>query len=79
MLQAAVLQNILKNHELRNFQNITSNIYNIVRGEKPTYFHFFVLKTDNLLFCYRDIPTIRNSYCISHAVDYEKKNVLPTN
>jgi len=46
---------------------------------KPTYFHFFALKTDNLLFCHRDIPTVQNGYCVNNAVDYAKKNdVLPT-
>jgi len=42
-------------------------------------FTFFALKTDNSLFCHRDIPTIHNGYCVSYAVDYAKKNdVLPT-
>ena len=52
----------------------------VVRNKKnPTYFHFFALKTDSLLFCHRDIPTIYNGYCVSNAVDYAKKNdVLPT-
>jgi len=40
--------------------------------------HFFALKTDNSLFCHRDIPTIHNGYCVSNAVDYAKNNnVLP--
>ena len=36
------------------------NVYIIVvRNIKhPTSFHFFALKTDNSLFCHRDIPTI---------------------
>jgi len=51
----------------------------VVRNKKPTSFHFFALKTDNLFFCQRDIPTIHNGYCVSNAVDYAKKNyVLPT-
>jgi len=46
---------------------------------KPTHFHFFALKTETLLFCHRDIPTIHKGYCVSIAVDYAKKNdVLPT-
>jgi len=46
---------------------------------KPTYFHFFALKSDNLFFCHWDIPTRHNGYCVSNAVDYAKKNgVLPT-
>jgi len=36
------------------------------------------LETDNSLFCYRDIPTIHNGYCVSNAVDYARENdVLP--
>ena len=52
----------------------------VVRNKKiPTYFQLFALKTDNSLFCHRDIPTIHNGYCVSNAVDYSKKNhVLPT-
>jgi len=47
--------------------------------KKPyTSFHFFALKTDNSLFCHRDIPSIRNGYCVSNAVDYAKKNDLST-
>ena len=47
--------------------------------KKPTYFYFYALKKDTSLFCYRDIPTIHNGYCVSNAVDYAKKNdVLPT-
>jgi len=47
--------------------------------KNPTYFYFFALKTDNLLFLHRDIPTTHNGYCVSNAVDYVKKNdVLPT-
>ena len=42
--------------------------------KKTTYFHLFALKTDNSLFCHRDIPTIHNGYCVSNAVDYAKKN-----
>ena len=76
-IKAAVFQNILNNHWLQSFLNISLNIYNIIY--KPIYFHFFALKTDNSLFCYRDIPTIHNGYCVSNAVDYAKKNdVLPT-
>jgi len=46
---------------------------------KTYIFHFFDLKTDNSLFCHRDIPTIHYGYCVSNAVDYAKKNdVLPT-
>jgi len=41
--------------------------------------HVFALKTENLLSCHWDIPTIHNGYCVSNAVDYAKKNeVLPT-
>jgi len=37
------------------------------------------LKTDNVLSCHLDIPTIHIGYCVSNAVDYAKKNdVLPT-
>ena len=37
------------------------------------------MKTDNSLFCPRDIPAINNGYGVSNAVDYAKKNdVLPT-
>jgi len=51
----------------------------VVRQKKPTYFHFFALKTDNSLFCHRYIPTIHIGYCVSNTVDYAKKNdVLPT-
>ena len=60
---------------------LSSSLYIIVFRNKnnPTYFHFFALKTDNLLFCHRDIPTIHNGYCVSNTVDYAKKNdVLPT-
>jgi len=40
---------------------------------------YILMKTDNSLFCHRDIPTIHNGYCVSNAVDYAKKNnVLPT-
>jgi len=46
--------------------------------KKPTYFHFLALKTDNLLFCHQDIPSIHNG-CFSNPEDYAKKNnVLPT-
>ena len=37
-------------------------------------FYCFALKTDNSLFCNRDIPTVDNGYCVSNAVDYAKKN-----
>jgi len=51
----------------------------IVRNKNTTYFYIFALKTDNLLFCHRDIPTIHNGYCLSNAGDNAKKNdVLPT-
>jgi len=41
--------------------------------------YFFALKTDNSLFCHRDVPTIHNGYCVSNVVDYAQKNdVLPT-
>jgi len=63
------------------FQNISSKIYIIVvrKKKKLHSFPFFALKTDNSLFCYRDMPTIHNGYCVSNAVDYTKKNdVLPT-
>jgi len=63
------------------FFKISLQIYIIVvrnKKKKPTYFHFFALKTDNSLFCHRDIPTIHNGYCVSNAVDYAQKNdVLP--
>ena len=46
---------------------------------KNYIFSLFCFATDNSLFCHRDIPTIHNGYCVSNAVDYEKKNdVLPT-
>jgi len=35
----------------------------------------FALKTDNSLFCHRDIPIIHNGYCVIYAVDYAKKRV----
>ena len=71
--KAADLQNILKNHQLQIFQNISSDIYNSCQKLKFIYFHFFALKTDNSLFCHH------NGYCVSNAVDYTKKNdVLPT-
>ena len=62
------------------FFKISLQIYIIVvRNKKNTYFHYFALKTDNSLFCHRDIPTIHNGYCVSNAVDYAKKNnALPT-
>ena len=48
-------------------------------SDSDTYFHYIALKTDNLPFCNRDIPTLHNGYCISNAVDYAKKNnVVPT-
>ena len=47
--------------------------------KKTTYFHFFALKTDNLLFCHRDILTTHNGYCVSNVVDYAKKNGCLTN
>jgi len=50
-----------------------------MKSKKNKYFYFFALITDNSLFCHRDIPTIHNSYRVSNAVDYAKKNdVLPT-
>jgi len=79
LFKAADLQNILNIISYNKFK-ISLQIYIIVvRNKKPTYFHFFALKTDNSLFCHRDIPTIHNGYCVSNAVDYAKKNdVLPT-
>ena len=54
-------------------------MYNVRNIKKTTYVHVFALKTDNSLFCHRDIPTIHNGYCFSNVVDYAKKNdVLPT-
>jgi len=51
----------------------------VVRNKKNTYFHFFSLKRDSLLFRHRDIPTIHNGYCVTNAVDYAKKSdVFPT-
>jgi len=47
-----------------------------VRNKKTTYFHCFALKTDNSLFCHRDIHTIHNAYCVSNAVDYAKKTMF---
>jgi len=62
-----------------NFFKISLQIYIIIVNFFYTYFHFFALKTDNSLFCHRDISTIHNGYCISNAVVYAKKNnVLPT-
>jgi len=79
-LKAADLQNILENHEVQIFQNISSNICNsCYKLKKSTYFHVFALKTDNSLCCHLDIPTRHNGYCVSNTVDYAKKNdVLPT-
>jgi len=55
-------------------------VRNKIKNLESTYFHFFVLKANSLLFCRRDIPTnTRDGYCISNAVDYAKKNdVLPS-
>jgi len=75
-VKAAVLQSILKIISYKYFK-ISLQIYIIVvrKYKKTTYFHFFfVLKTDNSLFCHRDMPTIHNGYCVSNAVDYAKKN-----
>jgi len=45
----------------------------------PLKHYFIALKTDNLLFSHRDIPTTHNGYCVSIAVNYAKKiDVLPT-
>jgi len=80
VFKAGDLQNILKIISNKYFK-ISLKIYIIVVRikKKPTYFHFFALKTHNSLFCHRDIPTIHNGYCVSNAVDYAKKNdVLPT-
>ena len=72
--KAAVLQDILKIIS-NNFFKISLQIYIIVvRNKKPTYVHFFALKTDNLFFCHRDIPTIHTGNCVTNAVDYAKKN-----
>ena len=79
-IKAAGLQNILMTISYKNFK-IYLQIYKVVvRNKKtPTYFHCFTLKTDNSLFCHRDIPTIHNGYCVRNAVHYAKKNdVLPT-
>ena len=75
-LKAADLQNKLKFISYKYFK-ISLQLYIIVvRNKKP---RFFALKTDNSLFCRRDIPTIHNGYCVSNAVDYGKINdVLPT-
>ena len=80
VFKAAELQNILKIISYIFFFKISLQIYLIVvRNIKPTYFHFFTLKTENSLFCHRDIPTIHDGYCVSNAVDYAKKNdALPT-
>ena len=40
----------------------------MLENKKPTYFHFFALKTDNSLFCYRYISTIHNGYCVSEVM-----------
>ena len=45
----------------------------MVKNLHNFYFHFFALKTDNLLFCHEDIPTIHKGYCVSNTVDYAKK------
>ena len=51
----------------------------VVRNKTNYIVYFFALKTDNSLFCHRDIPTIHNGYCVGNAVDNAKKNdVLPT-
>jgi len=79
VLKAAVLQNILKIISYIFFEIFLQINIIIVRNKKPTYFHLFALKTDNSLFCHRDIPTIHNGYCVSNAVDNAKKNdVSPT-
>ena len=76
--KAAVFQNVLKIISY-NFFKISLQIYIIVVRKKTTYFHFFALKTDNSLFCDRDIPTIHNGCCVSNAVNYaKKKDVLLT-
>jgi len=72
-LKAADLHNILENHKVKYFK--ISIIYiTVVRNIKKHIFTFFALKTDNSLFCDRDIPTIHNGYCVSNAIDYAKKN-----
>ena len=51
----------------------------VVRKKLHIFRVIFALKTDNLLFCHQDIPTIHNGYCVSNVVDFAKKNgVLPT-
>jgi len=81
-VKAAVLQNILKIISYKYFKILLQIYLIVVRNKKkPTYFHFFALKTDNSLFCQWDIPTtcIHNGFCVSNAVDYATKNdVLPT-
>jgi len=78
-LKAAVLENRLKIISYIFFK-ISLQIYIIVvRNKKHYIMSLFDLKTDNSLFCNRDIPTIHNGYCVSNAVDYAKKiDVLPT-
>ena len=73
-VKAAVLQNILKIISYKFFI-ISLQIYLIiVRNIKNLHIFIFALKTDNSLFCHRDIPTKHNGYCVSNAVDYAKKN-----
>jgi len=58
-IEAAVLQNILKIISY-NFFLISLQIYiRVVRNKKLHMVTFLLIKTDNSLFCHRDIPTIQ--------------------
>jgi len=68
----ADLQNILKKSLVTKISKSSNKLYIIVVRNQNNIliFTFFALKTDNSLFCHRDIPTIHNSYCVSNAIDY---------
>jgi len=62
-IKAAVLQIILENHELCKYAIMSLYIHIIVdlnkqNRLKPTYIRCFAKKTDNSLFCHRDIPSV---------------------
>ena len=60
-LKAADLQNILENHKFYKYFKISLHIHIIVvRNQNNVLNLNIALKTDNSLFCHRDIPTIHN-------------------
>ena len=81
-LTSRIYQKIISYTNISKYKNVSLQIHiiplhiRVVRNKKPTYFHFFALKTDNALFCHQDIPTIHNGYCVSNGVDYAKKNYV---